>query len=68
LIDSVNKVHKVVVENATKENIKGVNDKVRGMFGQAFTKFNDIVEKNKANLPEINVADVLAQHDLLLSQ
>jgi hypothetical protein len=33
LIESVNKVHKAVVEGASKENIKGVNDKVRGMFG-----------------------------------
>jgi ornithine carbamoyltransferase len=33
LIESVNKVHRAVVEGASKENIKGVNDKVRGMFG-----------------------------------
>lgn len=52
-------MHKIVVEKATKENIKGVNDKVKGMFTTAFTKFNDIVEKNKANIPEINVSEMI---------
>ncbi len=32
LRERVSQVHKIVVEKATKENIKGVNDKVRGMF------------------------------------
>lgn len=37
--EGVNKVTKAVTEHApTMENIKGVNDKVKGMFGQAFTK------------------------------
>ena len=59
-----------VVENkeARNEAIKGVNDKVKGMFTTAFVKFNEIVEKNKANLPEIDIADLLAQNDLLLTQ
>ena len=38
LIEKVSMVHKVVVENANKEAIKGVNDKVKGMFTHAFTK------------------------------
>ena len=38
IVEQVNRVHKVVVENANKEAIKGVNDKVKGMFTQAFTK------------------------------
>ena len=38
LVDQVNRMHKVVVENANKDAIKGVNDKVKGMFSHAFTK------------------------------
>jgi len=38
ILEQVNRVHKVVVDNANKEAIKGVNEKVKGMFTQAFTK------------------------------
>jgi hypothetical protein len=41
---------------------------MKGIFSSAFTKFNDIVEKNKANLPEIDISDILAKHDLQLTQ
>ncbi len=68
LMEKVSKVHKIVVENATKENMKGVNDKVKGIFSQAFNKFNEIVEKNKANIPEINMAEIIAQNQLLSNQ
>lgn len=67
LKEGVHKVTKVVTEHATMENIKVVNDKVKGVFGSAFTKFNDIVEKNKANIPQININDILAQNDLLMT-
>ncbi len=33
-------MQKVVSERATIENIKGVNEKVKGMFGTAFLKVN----------------------------
>ena len=42
------------------EVIRGVNTKMKGMFTTAFTKFNQIVERNKANIPEIDIADMLA--------
>lgn len=50
LVGKVSRVHKVVVENANKEAIKGVNDKVKGMFTQAFTKvwiksINSVVQR-----------------------
>ena len=45
-----------------------MNTKVKSMFTSAYTKFNQIVERNKANIPEIDIADMLAQNDLLMSQ
>jgi transcription antitermination factor NusA-like protein len=31
------------------------------------TRQDDIVEKNKANIPQININDILAQNDLLMT-
>ena len=53
-------VQKASDAEARTEAIRGVNTKVRGMLTNAFTKFNEIVERNKANIPEIDIADMLA--------
>lgn len=50
---------------ARQETFRVANDKVRGIFSQAFTKFNAIVERNKANIPEIHIGEMLASNELL---